>query len=538
MAGAQSLSNQERRHINTRILEVIEEYERVASIYDDESEYIYLSLFSKEDSPVICDIIGHPLYLTQVTAADYAKHLRSITSTANIMVSDVRKGEMSYSDNGWIVPITFRKNISYIDDFGYAFSIKDYYGTDLLVSMTLIYNSDSDTCKIESIGGTVDSDVTFPNGRFIIVNKPAGTGSSGNERFVDEFKADGKPLCYNEFGQAFVSSVEPVVSDVDIRVVVDTVSRGLNYDVVDFDITLKKTRIKPHYAIAPLSAYRVDVANGVSCASNAMEFGVDFGTTWPVGKFAKMGFFGGIGISMSKLDLSLSNSVKYSYNTSVLGEIGYFEKLNFTFDIESAEEHLAFTDLVVPLYLETEHKIGSYLLLSWNLGVKAYCNMKTDYGSYMVSGHMSENCELGGDREMNISISDNRFISPVTYKRAPFDISAMANIGVDVNVFKRMLYFSLRCGYEYGLNKSYKADRPDFADPSSGLYPVVYNPMTSPFLRCIHLSQVHLIVARLFGLILDLNLNCSDEKRITDNTISICLYCMLCWWLCIEYNDQ
>ena len=481
VAGAQSLSNKERRHINTRVLEVIEEYERVATVYDEEAEYVFLHLFEGANSPVLCDIIGHPLYLSQITVVEYAKELHNTAGTADILISDVKKGEMSYSDRGWVIPITFRKNISYMDNLGYAFSVDKFYGKDLSMLMTLIYDPDSDTCKIESIEGKIDSDKTFPVGRFIIVNRPSDDHGAEYVKFVNEFKADGKLLSYNEFGQAFVSSVTPQVTDVDVKVVVDTIARGLNYDVVGFDITRRKTRIKPRYGIAPLGAYNISATSGVNHGSNAMEFGVDFGTTWPLGKSAKMGFFGGIGISMSKLDLSLSNPINYSYNTSVMGENDLFEMRKLTFDIDSAEEHLAFTDLVVPVYFETEHMIGNYLLLSWNFGVKAYLNMKTDFSPYILSGRMSEIYELGGSREMDISIKDNIYISPATYKRSLLDISAMANLGVDVNVFKRILYLSLRCGYEYGLNKSYKADRTGYSDISSGLYPVVYNPVDESF---------------------------------------------------------
>ena len=57
--GAQSLSNSERRHINYRVLSLIEEYERIASLYDDESAFYFESLFERgQESMVFCDMIG------------------------------------------------------------------------------------------------------------------------------------------------------------------------------------------------------------------------------------------------------------------------------------------------------------------------------------------------------------------------------------------------------------------------------------------------------------------------------------------------
>jgi hypothetical protein len=299
-------------------------------------------------------------------------------------------------------------------------------------------------------------------------------------KFIRELKADGKPISYNAFGQAFVSAVDTEVSDIDVTVLVDTVARGLNYDVVDFDILRRNTRVKLRYGIAPLGAYNVTTAYGVLADSQAMEFGVDLGTTWSAGKSAKMGLFFGINISRSNLTLSLKDPIKYLYKTSVLGDQGLYNKLNYTFDIASAQEQVDFTDLMVPLYLETEHRIGNYVLLSWNVGVKAYCNLKATCHPFEMTGNLSISDEFGGKDTQAIAL-DNMYMAPATYRNSPIDVSLMANLGVDINLYRKMFYLSMRAGYEYGLNYISQASEANFYNMSTGLYPVVYNPMKASF---------------------------------------------------------
>ena len=50
---AQTLTNRERRHINTRVLELIEQYEGTAVIHDEEAEYVFCSLFKSDQVSVV-----------------------------------------------------------------------------------------------------------------------------------------------------------------------------------------------------------------------------------------------------------------------------------------------------------------------------------------------------------------------------------------------------------------------------------------------------------------------------------------------------
>ncbi len=476
-ADAQSLTNRERRHINSKVLTLIEEYERYVSVYDDDAAYAFQNLFAHDAVPVVCDVIGFPSYLEQVPVAEYIRQVRDVVATTDMQIKDVRKGEMKFTGNVWNMQVTFRKSVSYIDSNGYAFSIATYHGKDMDMTMSVSYNPYSDICLIESIEGKVDSDMTFPKGRFFIVNKSVLNDVPNKyKRYIPELKVGGEELVYNEFEQSILPSGLPVVNDVDVEVAIDTLSRGANYDVIGFKFDRRKGRMKVRYGMAPFSAYKVTTSQEVTHRSGAMEAGLDFGVTWSSGAHSKMGFFGGAGVSMSQIDLSLGKPISYSYMTSVIdGQTKMFNQMTLEYNIDSASESLKFVDVFVPVYFEIEHILGKHILLSWNFGVKAYYHLETRVVPYKMSGTIRD------DSGLVLAVHNQEFtdfINPASYRRRPFDISAMANLGIDVNLYKRKFYLMLKGGYEYGITRSYTSSGKRYFDDSRPhIYPVIYNPV-------------------------------------------------------------
>ena len=483
MVDAQTLSNRERRHINSKILSIIDEYEHYATVYDYNAEYAFKNLFVQESVPVVCDLIGFPSYLSQIPLSDYVKYVSEVSSTISMEIKDVKKGEMHYSGGRWRIPVSFKKSVSYIDSNGYAFSINDFYSRELDMSMMISYDPDNDICLIESISGNIDSGKEFPKGRFFIVNKSIENDIPVRyHRYLSELKISGAKLNYNEFEQAIIPQGVPTVDDIDVLVSLDTLSSGFNYDVVGFKFDRRKGRMKIRYGMAPFGAYNVTTSPQITAKSNAMEVGVDFGITWSVGRSGKMGFYGGIGLSLSKIALSLGTPIEYSYTYSVFDDNSQlFKDLTADFNIASASEALKFLDILVPAYFEIEHRLGDHMLLSWNLGIKAYYNFRTKYVPYNVSGKLSISDEIDGGFDYNFNQSFTKFILPSSYKRSPLDISAMANLGLDVNLSKKKFYLMVKCGYEYGLTKSYTATGEKYCDSFNRVYPLIYAPDSDYF---------------------------------------------------------
>lgn len=172
---SQTITNSERRYINSKVLDLIEDFESYASMYDEDAVYYMGTLFESENSPVLCDMIGSPQYQTRIPVSEYMSLLTSQSLNTSIVIRDVKKGTMSYSDGKWRIPVTFNKDLAYIDKGGYLFSVSSYYLKEFTMTMNVIYDRDRDVCFIESIDGKLSSEKTFPKGRFLIIDESLQT---------------------------------------------------------------------------------------------------------------------------------------------------------------------------------------------------------------------------------------------------------------------------------------------------------------------------------------------------------------------------
>lgn len=458
---AQTLTNAERRLINSRILTVIEEYERFSSLYDDEAEYYFETLFANDSSvTVFCDMLGMPPYLKDIPVSEYIKLMREQSLNTSITIKNVVKGEMEFDQGVWNVPVRFRKSISYIDQGGYVFSVEDYYNTDFNIVMYMSYDPDTDRCLVRSIKGNIVSEKEFPAGRFAIIEKDDNLDSR-TARYMSTLTLDNRPLQYNQFGQAMLPNGEAKVEDPDVEVYVDTKYKGYNYDVLSFKFTPRNTRVRFRYGLAPF-AYSVKSPNtNIKAKSFANEIGADFGYAMTVNESSKLTFNIGAGLSWSSLRLAYNpvEAQKFGYKYAVPGESGLFESKEILYTVEGAAESVKYVDVFVPVYLEMEHVLNKFMVFSWNLGVKAYLALsaKVDEAYTLDATYQIDSKEHPVKLHSEPVSGNPFFIDAETYAKNPIDLSAMANLGLDVDVYKRRLYAQIRVGYELGLMQSYKS---------------------------------------------------------------------------------
>lgn len=461
--GAQTMTNKDRRYINSKVLTLIEEYERYATLYDDEAAYYFRTLFVNETSTVHCDMIASARYRTQVPVDEYIALVRDNSENTTTVIKDVKKGEMSYENGVWYVPVTFRKTFSYIDPNGYLFSVEDWHKTDFDMTMNVIYDPETDACLIQSITGKIDSDREFPTGRFFIVSE-SEMNDARYMAYFSSLKVNNQHLEFNEFGQAIVSSGVASVDDMDV--VVDTVllSRGFNYDVVSYDFNPRKVRVKLRYGYSPNIYKGIKGLSGFSVKSPAQEIGVDFGFAFRAGRNAKMGLYAGVGAMMSSMTFTLDKPLeKYIYSTAEIGDGGLWQDVKVEYSISSATESVKYLDLFVPVYFEMEHRIGNYLMISWNLGAKAYYNLKATPVEHIASVRAADK-----------SFELRKTFAKTYYKKYPFDFSAFGNIGLDVNLVNKKMYLMVRAGYEYGFTPTLKSDAAPYYEREKS-FPVIYD---------------------------------------------------------------
>lgn len=477
---SQELTNKERRHINQKILNVIDEYERTASLSDAEETYAFSDLFVSQDAMTYCDIMGAEGYLTQMSVKDYIKKASSLSDgNIEIEILNVRKGEMSYKDGCWIIPVSFLKTMSYWDKNGVLFSAREYYDNEPYnITLNLRYDPKDDTCLIQSVEGRFSSSKSFPQGKFKIITKNYDL-TGRNLAYARDMQYDGRPLQYNSFDQVIVpADFEPEVADPDVIAEQHIISSTDNYENVTYSFQLIKSRAKLRLGIAPVMAYSMKSVSSELSRSMAFEVGADIGTTFLAGS-SKFGVYAGAALSMSNARFSLSERWNSVFETVIPEQMNssgtpqYYYPQTVRYDIESATESLAFKDLMIPLYFECEHRIGTSVAIVWNLGVKGYVALDTDLGEFYVKGTRND---------LPIEGVFDTFLDPVSYSRNIFSLSAMANLGADVNLvktgaLKNRFLATVKVGYEHGIMPVYATGGGNSSFVNSNPF-IVYDPAT------------------------------------------------------------
>jgi len=470
---AQTPSTSEVYHMNRLMLSTLDDYARTGSFSSSDDIRDFLSLFEDIDSPcVFNDILGAPGFKQMTTPTTYT---RAISTEEGGMlsfdISKVRKEGNFYLDGGkWHRRITFNKDILYIDSSVYTgeaggvfFDTKQTYpgeGGCIHLVMDLVYDPEQDLCLISSIrpAGEIPASALDAS-RFTVVVRP-------ETQVEGEVLHNGRPLNYNEYGQTFLENRELSFSN-DVYAV-KTVVEGVSdyYDVLHLQFRkLHHFRFKPRYSMTMGGkAFSMDNAPesvNFSSSSKATEMGLDVGFLFLSGKHARTGLYSGAAYSSSRLEMTAGN---FSYDF-LPGR---------TYQITSVEEAYSYTDIMVPLYLESEFSLGRWVNLSLDLGAKFYIAQDTKVQTpYHVVGTVAgSSLDLNGDR--------NGFLDPGYYGKNPYDLSFFANLEVDVRAYYKFLYVFVSGGYEYGIPALLPAYSPEtvktyfLPSGTSPVFPVVY----------------------------------------------------------------
>ena len=146
---AQTLTNAETRQMNKRLLDMIQTYEAVASVYDETSYYTLLGLCQDGESLVYSDMMDYA-FGKMLKASEYID-LLSKKRNVSIQLKNVRKKSITYEQDGWHLIAVFNKSMSYTDDNGVLFSSSEYFGTDYSMTLECVYTPQDDNCYIRLI---------------------------------------------------------------------------------------------------------------------------------------------------------------------------------------------------------------------------------------------------------------------------------------------------------------------------------------------------------------------------------------------------
>lgn len=487
-AGAQqvqTLSQKETHHINSLILNALDEYVRTASFAEPEDIKAFQRLFDTPDaSCVFNDLPGTPGYRTEMSPREYSEQVTPDSgSLIKIEVSRVRKNDKFFQKGGrWHRRLTLDKYVMFIDNSVYSGGEGGvFFDTDKLLSdgkgtypleMDLVYDADKDRCLISSISLIGNgSSSALDSGSFYVILQP-------EPQFRAKTLYGNAPIVFNDYGQAFVPAVDQLQYDSDdYKLIPVTEAESRFYDVMSLSYRkLHHLRFKPRYSMTLGSAFGMGtVPSGVNFtqSSKATEFGLDFGFLFAKGSHSHSGLYIGAAYSSSMLDMRAEN-MEYDY----LPQRRY--------KIASATETLGFTDLMVPFYFETEFKLGKYVDLSLDLGAKFYINIDNRNAvPYRINGSV---ITASNTTDFDLSSADVGFLDPGSYAKEPLDMSFFANLEFSVRLLKFMYLFA-SAGYEYGLQSLLPAYNPSeiktyyATGGTNPVFPVAYGGGTNLLFR-------------------------------------------------------
>lgn len=467
-----ALTLQERYHINALMLSTLSEYQLLAPMVSYSDRLALVRLFEHAASPsVFCDIAGTPTYQSMVTPKEYVELVDTDGgSFLSINMSRIRKkGDFVLVDGKWHRHVTMEKELLYIDASTYKggaggvfFDAATLYGdrrTPFQLDFDLVYDPAEDRCLISSITapGSRPSSV-LDNGFVYVVLNP-------NDEVFDHLNYNGGALSYNEYGQTMITDLNALSFDSDdYKLLINTEASSSVYDVLSLGFKrLHHYRIKPHYDMTLGNAFypgsypdKVNFAH----SSKASEVRLDLGLLFVTRPKSHFGLYVGAGYSQSQICLEASD-FEYDFMPGV------------TYSIGKASETLGFTDIVFPLYLEKEWKIGSRLHTTFDFGAKLYLNIDNQMlEAYTVSG-------IQNNRDFLLDSRETGFHQPQSFAKEPLDVSLFAGLSLDARIIGPVYGF-LSLGYEFGLPffmPAYKPETlteyyaPDLMNP---IFPVEY----------------------------------------------------------------
>ena len=267
------------RTILDKALTMIEDYETLSAVSDEEAYYSFMELFNDEDLLIYNDLLGSS-DKRMITVKEYADYQMNNAKNKQVFCTNIKKNRFWEDDGIWKVEYSFEKVSSYANKCGVYFSSRDFYGETYNMKMIVAYSEDTEKCTIESLTGDVQSTKKLaPN--FYTFQKTSNSDNS--------LKYKGKDIKFNSYGQSFLDSdvdkEQFSCYDPDFLPLpqVDSQCR-----FVTMNYKARRMMIKAHYDMGLGKAFAFNEnSSEVDSKASSNSFGVDFGYFFPSNRFAK-----------------------------------------------------------------------------------------------------------------------------------------------------------------------------------------------------------------------------------------------------------
>lgn len=466
------------RTILDKALTMIEDYETLSAVSDEEAYYSFMELFNDEDLLIYNDLLGSS-DKRMITVKEYADYQMNNAKNKQVFCTNIKKNRFWEDDGIWKVEYSFEKVSSYANKCGVYFSSRDFYGETYNMKMIVAYSEDTEKCTIESLTGDIQSTKKLaPN--FYTFQKTSNSDNS--------LKYKGKDIKFNSYGQSFLDSdvdkEQFSCYDPDFLPLpqVDSQCR-----FVTMNYKARRMMIKAHYDMGLGKAFAFNEnSSEVDSKASSNSFGVDFGYFFPSKSICKVGLFAGIGMTQTKMDMSYSNN-DYSFRTNqdIDGDeyIRHYTNLSMTQEIKM-------TDVNIPVYLDFNFRTSQYLTVYFDLGVRANLNLSNNmdasakvdyvYGVYpkyddlLLNGNWGYN-GFGKVQLSNVDLSNND-IADIS----KFTADAFGGAGIRIFIPKTTLAVDLGANYTFGFMDVVKASSDPLNLKGTGTYnnALIYNTMS------------------------------------------------------------
>ena len=460
----QDIPLKDARRFNLALLNVLDEYERTVSFSEKRDRQAFLKLFSDSDATCIYnDIMGSNDFQKMISPVTYVNNVPEDGSILlKSVLSNVKKdGDIFVSGGLLHRKVVLSKYLMLIDasvytkgEGGVLFDSAQSFGKepDFNLTIEFAYDPVSGQCKIYEISSAEPKKPSpFDERRFSVILK-------SSERYDKQLKSKGSPIVFNDFNQAVAYYNDVDVDNPDVYAQSVEYASGDRYNVLGLKFKPMYFRTKIYGGTSLDKAYAVSTSSpSINTSSRSLQAGVDLGFEVSMSPGWRLGLYSGIGLSISKINLSIMD-VDYT-----LTYVNPARRYHF-----SATEDLSLTDIIVPLYMESEFSLAKRLVLDLDLGAKFYLNHGTKLGPYHISGEI-------GNQQIQSDYTSFRY--PANYSRSLYDIALYVNAELDFRILSRFLYAYASYGYERGLSPSYDSGLHPFFNLTNQIYPFYYSPL-------------------------------------------------------------
>lgn len=436
VASAQTLTMSQRRDFSRKALELIDSYRRLSEMSGAEEALEFGQLFSDGSAVIFNDLPGLSAK-PEMTVAEYTSLLNSGINTPAANIKSIRRGKPVYKDGKWTMDIAFDKDIRYVTRCGAVMETEQYFGDDFHCVATVVYNPSTGKCAISSITGSTSSDVPMLGPDHTVVKK--------HKPFRQKVSANGMPLRFDSYGQAFVNGTPASICfttdapDTRVKVYGDTENRECGN--LEINARPMRFRVRPYVGIGVGDVFSFEslyVRGSEYISQSETEFGVDLGYSIPLGRSLKLNLFVGAAYSTSKLDASLG-SYDFWYHAGADADMdgdSYVRTYNLT-DIEDSRK---FSSLAIPVSFDFEYSFSRRVSAFVRAGAKVYLNSLSSthdfnatafiYGTYPQYDNLVIDAEwMNGFGSRHIGTSD--LVSP---ELKSVTVDGMAGLGLRIGI--------------------------------------------------------------------------------------------------------